>query len=79
MSDWQQDLMSFHSVVESPGGEVPTPWPALIHKLSMTSMAWNISTGQLGCLSGCVPSHLLHTRSLAEHGKQKSPGFLGNN
>jgi len=32
-------------------------------------MVWNISTGQLGCLSGCAPSQLLHTCSLAEYEK----------
>jgi len=37
-----------------------------IHKSSMTSMVWNISTGQLRCVSGCAPSQLLHTCSLAE-------------
>jgi len=32
----------------------------------MTSMAWSISIGQLGCLSGYAPAQLLHTCSLAE-------------
>jgi len=40
-----------------------------IHKLSMTSMVWIISTGQLGCLSGCAAFQLLHTCSLAEYEK----------
>jgi len=35
----------------------------------MPSTVWNISTGQLGCLPGCAPSQLLHTCSLAEHGR----------
>jgi len=33
------------------------------------SVAWNTSTGQLGCLSVCAPSQLLRTHSSAEHGK----------
>jgi len=41
---------------------IPAPWPTPIHKLSMMSMLWNISTGQLG-LSFCAPfpapAHLL--------------------
>jgi len=45
----------------------PTANP--IHKLSMTSMVWNISTGQLGYLPGCALSQLLHTCLLAEHGR----------
>jgi len=32
-------------------------------------MVWNISIGQLGCLSVCAHSQLLHTCSLAEYGK----------
>jgi len=32
-----------------------------IPKLSMTSMVWNISIGQLGYLSGYAPSQVLHT------------------
>jgi len=32
-------------------------------------MVWNISIGQLGCLSCCAPSQLLHTCSLAEYDK----------
>jgi len=34
-------------------------------------MVWNISIGQLGYLSGCATSQLLHTCSLAEYGKLK--------
>jgi len=49
--------------------KIPAPWPAPIHKLSMTPLVWNISIGQLGCLSGCAPAQLLHTCSSAEHGK----------
>jgi len=37
-----------------------------IYKQSMTSVVWNISTGQLGYLSGHAPSQLLHSCSLAE-------------
>jgi len=35
------------------------------------SVVWNISIGQLGItyLSGCAPSPLLHTCSLAEYGR----------
>jgi len=40
-----------------------------IHKLSMMFMVWNISLGQLGYLSGCAPSQLLHTCSSAEYEK----------
>ena len=32
-------------------------------------MVWNISSGQLVCLSGCAPSQLLHTCSSAEYEK----------
>jgi len=39
--------------------------------LSTMSLVRNISTGQLGYQSGCVPSQLLHTCSLAEHGELK--------
>jgi len=43
----------------------------------MTSMAWNISIGQLGCLSGCASCQLLHACSLAEYGKlEKVLDFL---
>jgi len=41
----------------------------LIHELRITSMVWNISTGQLGYLSGHAPSQLLHTRLLVEYGR----------
>jgi len=47
------------------GSFLPTP----IHKLSMMSMVWNISTGQLGWLSDYAPSQLLHSCSLAEYKK----------
>jgi len=50
---------------------IAAPQPTPIHKLSRTPMVWNISVGQLGWLSGCAPSQLLHTCSLAEHGKLK--------
>jgi len=46
-----------------------SPQPTLIPKLSMMSMVWNISVGQLGYLSGCAPSQLLHICSLAEYEK----------
>jgi len=43
-------------------------------------MVWNISIDQLGSLSGCAPSQLLHTCSLAEYEKlEKDPGFHINN
>jgi len=35
----------------------------------MTSTIWNISIGQLGYLSGYAPSQVLHTYSLAKHGR----------
>jgi len=39
-------------------------------------MIWNISIGQLGCLSGYAPSQLLHICSLAEYEKlEKVLGF----
>jgi len=37
--------------------------------VTVLSMVWNISTGQLGWLPGCAPSQLLHTCSSAKHGK----------
>ena len=56
---------------------IPAPRSTPIYKQSMTSMVWNISIGQLGTLPGCVPSQLLHTCSLAEHGRlQKVLDFL---
>jgi len=36
----------------------------------MTSVVGNASIGQLGCLSGCAPSLLLHTCSLAPEYKK---------
>jgi len=48
---------------------IPAPQPTPISKLTVTSMVWNISTGQLGCLHGYGPFQLLHTCSLAESGK----------
>jgi len=48
---------------------IPAPQPTAVHKLSMMSVALNISIGQLGCLSGCAPSQFLHTWSLAEYEK----------
>jgi len=54
--------------------------PTRTYNLSMPSMVWNISIGQFGCLSGCAPSQLLHSCSLAEYEKpEKSPCFLSNN
>jgi len=48
-----------------------------IHKPSMTSMVWNISVGRLGPAACCAPSQLLHTCSLAGHGKlEKVLDFL---
>jgi len=47
---------------------LPSP-PTLIYKLSRTSMVWNISTGQLGLAAWLCSLQVLHTRSLAEHGK----------
>jgi len=38
---------------------IPAARPAPIYRLSMMSMARSISIGQLGCLSGCAPAHLL--------------------
>jgi len=62
------DHMSFTKLVEKDqthGKE--SPRSILIHKLSRMSVVWNISIGQLGL----APSQLLHTCSLAEHGKLK--------
>jgi len=39
--------------------EIPALQPTPIYKLSTVSMAWNTYIGQLGCLSGCAPAHLL--------------------
>jgi len=40
-------------------------------------MVWNISAVQPGYLSGCAPSQLPHTCSLAEYEKlEKSPRFI---
>jgi len=52
-----------------PEKSIPAHWPTLTYRLSMTSMVWNISTGQPGYQSGYAPSHLLHTCSLAEYGR----------
>jgi len=58
-------------------GRFLSPCPTPIYKLSMTSMVWNISIGQLGCLSRCAASQLLHTCSSAEYGRmQKILDFL---
>jgi len=46
--------------------ETPAPWPTPIYKLSVRSMAWSISPGQLGLPA---PSPLLHTCLLAECGR----------
>jgi len=46
---------------------IPAHRPTPIDKLSMVSMVWNVSIGQLGCLSGCAPSQLKHTYSVAEY------------
>jgi len=48
---------------------LPAPWTTPIDKQSMTSMVWNISVGQLGCLFGYASSKLPHTCSLAEYEK----------
>jgi len=48
------------------------PWPTPIHKLSLMSMIWSISPGQLGCLSGCAPSQLPHTHSLNTRNRKQS-------
>jgi len=40
-----------------------------VHKLSVTSMVWDISPGLLGWLAVCGPSQLLHTCLLAEYEK----------
>jgi len=39
-------------------------------------MVWNISISQLGCLSGCAPSQLLHICSLAEYEKLEKVIFF---
>jgi len=43
--------------------KLPAPWPNPIHNLSMMSMVWNISTGQLGLAAWLcslpAPAHLL--------------------
>jgi len=47
----------------------PCPLANPFHKLSMMSIVWNISIGQLGHLSGCAPLQLVQTCSLAEYEK----------
>jgi len=43
----------------------------------MMSMVWNISTGQLGYLSGYAPSRFLYICSLAKYGRlEKVLDFL---
>jgi len=49
----------------------PTPRPTPLYKLSMRSVVWNISIGQLGYMSCCAPPQLLHTCSFAEYDKLK--------
>jgi len=47
--------------------ELPVPQPIPSHKLSMMSMVWNISTGQLGLAAWLcslpAPAHLLISRT----------------
>jgi len=49
--------------MESRKSNSPAPWPAPVYILSMTSMLWSISTGQLGLaawlLSLSAPARLL--------------------
>ena len=55
------------------------PQPTPIPKPSTVFMVCSISNSQLGCLSGCAPSQLLHTCSLAGYEKLgKSPLFHSN-
>jgi len=42
----------------------------------MTSVVWSISTGQLGYLSSCAPSQLLHSCSLAEYRRLEKVLYL---
>jgi len=63
------DKSMFKLTVTRKYRQVPALWPTSIPKLTMTSMVWNTSTGQLGYLSGHAPSQLLHTCSLGEHEK----------
>jgi len=50
-------------LTETIGAEIPAPRPTPIHKLSMMSMVWNISIGQLGLAAWLsslpAPAHLL--------------------
>jgi len=53
--------------------KIAAPQPTTVYKLSMKSMVWNISIGQLGlAVPGSSPSQLLHTSSLAEYGRQEN-------
>ena len=68
-----QDRMQTHGKEK----KFPALQPAPTHKLGMMPMVRNISVGQLGYLSSYAPPHLLHTCSLAKHGKlEKGLDFL---
>jgi len=63
----ERDRIPGKERIQTHGREkIPAPWPTPIYKLSRMSTVWQISPGQFGCLSGCAPSHLLHTCSLTE-------------
>jgi len=60
--------------------KIPAPWPTLISKLSMTSMAWNISIGQFGLAAWlCSLPALVHLLIRWTWETGKSPRFLSNN
>jgi len=66
--------------VRTHGIKNPVPWPASIYVLSIRSMVWNVSTGQLGLaawlLSFPALLHLLISRTWKN--SKKSPWFLSN-
>jgi len=70
------ELRNKIKLTEKKSGSYPQPTP--IYELSMTSMVWNISIGQLGSAAWLcsLPAHLLISWTW-ETGK--SPQFLSNN
>jgi len=59
---------------------VPAPWPTPIYMLSMTSMVWNISFGQLGLDAWlCSLPALVHLLISWTWATETSAWFLSNN
>jgi len=74
------ELVQTHRKVRSSRKEVPAPWPTPFYTVSTTSMAWIISTAQLGLAAWLcsfpVPAHLLISWTWVTG---KTPWFLSNN